>query len=426
MRKVRIPKWQYILLLFLLIIFISCSNNSRPTPNKPTNVESKPIVINKINFILENSGSMEGYFNGAKFKKEITDLIAELEKIKLDSNNIDINNISFMTMNDEKSLKEFSGSSYDFCNKINTHGIGVGKTSPIDNLVKSIVDSIDTKTINILVSDFVIDKKNKDDLATLQSSFNIIFNKAKQKNLGVLIYRMTSDFTGKYYPALGSPQIVKDLTRPYFIWFVGSNELIDSLRRQLMKSDVFKPENEIVFGISMKPSKIDVMRLSNRIGTWRFRDGEFHDANLKKGKLKFSLGVDFSELPSYLSDSTYLSKNLSITSSTLNILPYNIYPKDIFIKKLHRKEKEYSTEYTHLIEVNISAINSDRNKINISLTKGSQEWLSNFCTNDDSSIENGNNLKTFGLKQIIEGISNAYGDLGGTSNYFEVNYLFTK
>lgn len=422
-------KFKYIFsVLTLILIFIiagPCSFDKKKKNDPPI---SKPLIeVENINIILENSGSMAGYLNGDQFKKALTDFIAELDKIHKDkSDNLFIKNLSFFTFSDNLAFNRFSGDAFTFCSAINNKGLAIGKTSPMDDLIKLLVDSAKINTIDILISDFVIDKKIKNIEQVIQSEFNIIFNTAKQKQLGLIIYRLTSDFTGNYLPAIGGSQQVKNLTRPYFIWLIGPITQLNVLREKIQKSNVFTPENEISFGLLFLPQNKEVLALSNRTGSWRFREGEFIKAGLKKGQLKFTIAFDLNNLPNYLANIGYLNQNTYIESSSLNVLSHKFYTKDEFVSKIHKKEKQKLFDNTHFLEINISQINASTNSMIVTLNKATQDWFVKLSTNNDSSIKNGNNLNTFILDKIVAGIANAYGDLESNTNYFQLKYKINQ
>lgn len=412
-------------LILIFIIAGACSFHKKEKNDPPI---SKPMIeVENINVILENSGSMAGYLNGTQFKKTVTDFIAELDKIQAEKgDNFLIKNLSYFTFSDNLKFNKFSGDAYSFCSAINNKSLAVGKTSPIDDFIKLLVDSLNTNTIDILISDFVIDKKIKNIEQVIQSEFNIIFNTAKQKELGLIIYRLTSDFTGNYLPAIGGSQQVKNLTRPYFIWLIGPITQLNILRQKIQKSNVFTPENEISFGLPSLPQNKEVLALSNRTGSWRFREGEFIKAGLKNGQLKFTIAFDLSNLPNYVKNIDYLNQNTVIESSSLNILQHKFYSKNEFGKKIHKKEKQKLFDNTHFLEINISQIDASTNILIVTLRKAMQDWFVKFSTNNDSLIKNGNNLNTFMLDKIVAGIANAYGDLESNTNYFQLKYKINQ
>jgi len=415
----------YLTLCFgVTLVFYSCVDRKE---SLKTNL-SQPQEIENINVIFDNSGSMSGYLNGRQFKKTITDFIADLDKFKSDKkDNLQIKNLSYFTFSDNLKLNRFSGDAYSFCSAINNKGLAIGRTSPMDDFVKLLVDSSKQNTIDILISDFVIDKKIKNIQSFIQSEFTIIFNAAKQKNLGLLIYRLTSDFTGTYFPATGSSYPVpKPILRPYFIWLMGPAEQLNLLREKIQRSKVFAPENEISFGLLFKPKNVEVLKLSNRKGSWRFRNEQFVDADLSKGNLKFTLALNLEDFPSYITNPTTLNERIVATSSSLEISSRKFYTKEGFISKYHKKEKQNWIDNTHFLEINISQINASRNELFIGLNKTEQDWYKKLSTDHDSSLKDGNNLNTYMLNYIISGIANAYGELQSNEHYFTLNYIINK
>ncbi|MEM2139134.1 MAG: hypothetical protein QXM96_03195 [Candidatus Woesearchaeota archaeon] len=411
--------------ILIIYLFSGCSHSSKKE-NISKNIKS--ISINNINIILENSGSMAGYLNGSKFKNNITGLIAELDKINSNNNkNLSVKNLNFYTFSDNMNLYQFSGNAFEFCDKINKKGLAIGKTSPTDDFIKILVDSSKKGNIDILITDLVIAKKdfNADNL--IQSKFNIIFNSAKNKNLGTLIYRFTSDFIGKYYPVKGASfSINKPVDRPYFVFLIGPKDELNSLREYLNNSNIFKPENEINFGLDLNPHNIEILNLSNRIGNWRFKDGVFYNSKQKNNNLKFTIAFNLTNYPSFLSQPETLKKYISIQSPSLEVSSFNLFDNYSFRNKYHKKEKQKWLDNTHFLELNISQINASSNQLFIGLKKFPQNWINDFSTDNDASLNNNNNLKTYMLNHIINGIENAYHDFSSNDYYFKLNYSLNK
>lgn len=411
--------------IIIFSLFIGCSRKSNKE-NISKNIKS--ITINNINIILENSGSMAGYLNGSRFKNNITGLIAELDKINSNNNrNLSIKNLKFYTFSDNMNLNQFSGSAFEFCDKINKKGLAIGKTSPTDDFIKLLVDSSKKGNIDILITDLVIAKKNFNADNLIQSKFNIIFNSAKNKNLGVVLYRFTSDFIGKYYPVKGTSFLIKNpIDRPYFVFLIGPKNELNLLREFLNKSNIFKPENEINFGLDLFPQNIEVLNLSNRIGSWRFKNGVFYNSKQKNNNFKFTIAFNLNNFPAYLTKLETLKKYFSIESPSLEVASFNIYDNNLFRNKYHKKEKQNWLNNTHFLEINISQINASLNQLSVGLKKFPQNWIDDFSIDNDASLNNDNNLKTYMLNHIVYGIENAYNDIYSNNYYFKLNYSLKK
>ena len=277
--------------------------------------------------------------------------------------------------------------------------------------------------ISIFISDFVTDISSPAIIPTIQSRFNIIFNNAAQKNLAVLIYRLTADFSGIYYPSCGKSFTVPgNVVRPYFIWVLGDKNILLKFRKRIESSQVFKPLQEAHIGFSSIPINFDILYYSNNPqGRFRFKNGEFTNIKLKDDNLKITLGVDLYPLPLYAQENSYLQQKRYASSPSCDINYFNIIPDSIFRQRLNPKDKEHS----HYIEVSVSRLQLEKNIVHLGLKKGPIDW-SQFSTPNDANLNAGNNLKTFLLKDIITGIQNAYGELNLNNDYFNLDLIIRK
>ncbi len=418
-----------VFLTILAIITLSIMSCSRRTQNDKDEFTAIQDTVN-IRILIENSASMAGYFKGTSFKSNITEFVAFLDKIRLKEGNLlKIDTIMFNTFShnikDTIEITSLASNVNDFTKIINEEKIWTAPVSPIDEIIKLLVDSSDMKTLNIFISDFVIDKKVKY-LETIKSNFNLIFNNAKAKDIGLIIYRFTADFKGIYYPAIGSSQKVDSIIRPYFIWIFGNKNKLNIFRNLIQLYGNVEPENEIYFDLDIKPKNIEIMNLSNRIGNWRYKNDKFVKANLKNGNLKFTIAFNFSNLPIFSLDIDSLNKLLTVQSNTLEFGDVKFYLKKDFENLYHKKEKAVWNNNTHFLEVNVTQINSSENDITISLKKVIEDWYKKLSTKDDSSLRGDNNLKTFYLNEIISGIANAYKDFDSENLYFKLNLKLNK
>jgi hypothetical protein len=398
---------KYFLILMAVLCLVGCGGKKKEI--KIGEVPEKPLEIDNIKIILENSGSMRGYFNGTKFKKTISDLAAELDRIKDNKcKELVVKKINSYTFSDQLELTPFANNTYEFCTKINNSVVNFGKTSPMDEFVKYLVDSTNGNNVYVLVSDFVIDKKGENVLPTLESKFSIIFNEARKKNLAVLIYRFTSEFTGEYMPALGMKQQISNVIRPYYVWMIGPNKQLALLANLLDGSNVVKPENQVVMGTNNNKIIPEVLVLSNRLGTWRFEDSLFYNVESKRSKLRFTVGLDLSKLPIYYKNTDYLSKITKYNSNIIKIDSVKYYYADEFSNKLKGRESNLANKFTHFAEINITGEVEDKDMVEIYWNNELPEWVDKFSTDDDSKITDDNLSKTFAIKYIIRGIHESY------------------
>ena len=418
-----------VILLFIIFINLLGFSGCR----RQTNAQSGPakieiVEIKKIKIILETSGSMEGFFAGDSIKTQVTNLISDLDRIsKSGDKELKIGELDFFTIDDQVKLKHYADDAYSFNNKISNKKFCFVKSSPIDDIIKYIVDSVNVDDVSIIVSDMVIDKNIKNPLPTIQSNFNLIFNTAPKRDKGLIIYRFLGDFKGRVHPAVGKSFIVSGIDRPYFIWMIGRSATLKMMAKKLSASTVFNPKNIMAFGVNYKNPNYSVLHLSNREGIWKYREGKLIKCDLKNNKFKFTVGLDFYDFPiKQFEDINALQYKSELRSHTIKLASYKYYSRDAFRKFIHPKDSELIDKYSHYLEVSVGGFQSEDNTLTISFNKSSIDWPAKYTTEDDSYFNSDNNLNTFALKQIIDGINNAYGELSNDKKLFNITLILER
>jgi hypothetical protein len=422
-----IKKFPFLLLLLAFItfccLFAGCksvkSSNLPPSP--------PPVQPLEFNVILETSASMKGYLNGDKFKKDVTNFIAELDKIASEKQpNLPVKSVQFFTTilnNKLPGLVAFKGSAYQFSTDILNGKIATGSTSPIDDIVLNFVEKHDRNKVSFIISDFVPDVKDKAFINIIPGHFKNIFTKAKTKGMGLSIYRIISDFSGTYYPSLGKPITVKGkIDRPYFVWILGDKYILNTLRMRLEKSDMSFVANEAHFGFDDYKINYHVLYYSNNPqGRFKYKDNVFSKISLQNDVLKITIGMDLYGLPAYARNSNYLKQNTEVSSQSATINYSNILSHQEFCSRWNPKD----TQRTHYEEISISNFKLPNNIVSVRLKKYRINWDS-IATSNDSFLTNGNNLKTFCLKEMLDGIQDGYGGQNTTDDYYKFDLLIKK
>ena len=420
-------KYLYHGLVIAALFIFGCGKKGCERSSSGGVTQKKDPITTEFNIILETSASMKGYITGERFKKDVTNFIAELEKISSEKDTtFPIKQLNYYTTNivgGESVLDTFKGSTKEFSTEIMTGKIATGTTSPLDEILDNIINSSDSSKLNFLVSDFVMDIKTKQVQNTIQSTFQNLFIKAKAKGLGLTVYRMLSDYSGIYYPPIGTSfTILKPIERPYFIWVLGTQAAIKKFVSKMELSKVFKSENVAHLGLKEIEPNYGFMHFSNDpIGRIKTKDCCIQDISLKNGVLKTTLGFNLNNLPADIKDLQYLKNNLEVVSSSIKINNYSIYSHQDFLSKYDPKD----SAYTHYIEFTLADFKLDTNRLCIRLKKHPLNW-DTFSTNDCANLQNGTNIKTFCLKEILTGVQNAYGELDTNKYYFQTNLCFPK
>lgn len=373
-----------------------------------------------INVFLENSGSMNGYLNdpNTQFKNSVYSLLTRLKLFV----NQDSLNLFFINKNDQLLFGNASNSDVeafkDILNPASFSKISKGQTgeTDINELIKRCISKVDDKNLSVFISDCIYSPgKSRPDAAMYlaEQKQGIFLNfateiKDKQYDLSVLILQLNSGFKGIYYDKLDNKINFNDLiSRPYYIWFIGTNEQIKRLlsSRKLEEIDggitnrlVFQsprennvPNYKILY--SPKIGNFNAKQLNNKI----ISDASLSKNNQNKGLFGFTIAVDFS---SSLQESSYF---LDTNNYILSNAKYKLT-----VDTITEKNDTSLSGFTHLLKLETSEIKDEVLKIEI--VGKTPSWVFNSSSTDDSNIFHNKNeqQKTFGLKYLIEGVSDAF------------------
>ena len=206
------------------------------------------------NVYIENSGSMDGYVNGAThFETSVYNYLSDIKISELtDSLNLFYINSRAIP---------FGSDIADFIEKLEPSTFrergGDRKTSDISNILKTILNSHKSdKTVSILVTDGIFSpgkykRDEKGELIKDESRKPIPIDATeyltnqeigiktsfaehlkKHKNTAVMVYQLESKFNGKYYDKLDNPTQINEV-RPFYIWIIGDKKELKKLREKI-------------------------------------------------------------------------------------------------------------------------------------------------------------------------------------------------
>ncbi len=391
--------------IFILSCFITipiaCGNGHKSnTPqNKPKGgsygqktLQAKPTV----NVYIENSGSMFGYISaGNDFDRSISSLLTSIRV----SEYADVINLYYIN---SKTFMQNSDIP-NFIRRINLHNAqtwpgDLGRTD-MCALFDTVTSKVTNNILSILVSDCIFSPGSGVDatnyIGAEKDCITLAINqKLKSKNLAFIVYRLLSNFNGNYFDCEDRPTQINDL-RPFFIWIIGEKENVAEFKQKIPTTKIegrlensftiFKSERNLLYAVQLNP-KIGSFERSNPTTIKKTkRDND-------SGRFMFSIGVNFSSL---LVDDKYLidPKNYFVSNPNYNI--------EII--------KRPMGNHTHLIKVTSKANIISPTKLKIKLKNRIPEWVDNLSDDSCDNIKiQGMMQKTFGLKQIIQGIYAAY------------------
>ena len=401
---------KFVFILPFLFSLFSCSTK----PKKEVSIPEKQ--IGKVNFFMETSASMAGYFNGpTEFVKDIPNLLVDIEGKELGGKGP----LRIYYVAD--SLTLYTKTTKDFIRDISTTRVANEKSSEMHKILEMIASKTDSTDISIFVSDCIL--SYPDDVIKTNSEINkqkapgelkalvkATFLKLKRNNISASLYGFNSAFFGNYYTYQNAKIKLNGEQRPYYLWVIGNKELVTKFNKQLTNVNNFKPLIDLNFGLFDKTIEdYQPFFTYEREGEWEPKDKGI--SNLKASKKKsssFAIAVDLSALPNSISAPDYLNKHLKTSSENLDFKVKNILlTKDVDKSKLKPREKEYLENNTHVIVIEVTDIYKDNAKIELNLPLVYDNTYKDLSTMDDRSLDSIPG-KTFAFEHLIDGVREAY------------------
>lgn len=377
-------------------------------PEPPTNQGTF-----NINIYLENSASMDGYVKGVtEFETAIYNLLGDF-KISGLCDSLNLNYINKSIPYSKKNA--LPADIQDFIEKLEPSTFkqrgGNRSVSDLKNILNAVLKTVNDKNAAVLISDFVFSPgKNtnaRDYLNNQGVGIKIDFaEKLKEFDLSAVVIQLQSNFDGLYYNKTNKP-IQFNGKRPYYIWIIGNtNQISQILNKKILDNIKGGYSNRLVWqsvkGTSEPNYKI---QYSPKIGSFSAKglnnkilsNASISKDNLNKGLFGFTVAVDFS---SSLQDPNYF---LDTANYVLSNPKYQLK-----IETITNKNDVSLSGFTHLLKLQTSELREEVLKIDV--VGKTPSWVYGSTSNDDSNILTDNNeqQKTFGLKYLIEGVSDAF------------------
>jgi hypothetical protein len=398
-------------------------------PEKTEQITSKPVV----NFYIENSGSMDGYVRGIKdFETVVANLLVKSKDFSRNNENANFNihliNKAIFPVPQVNDLISFAQSLDPKPGSIFKQ---TGKTgeSEINRMVEMVLNKTGKDTLSIFISDCIYSIDSKKDtrgsLAYQQAgALDAFLNKLrnnKESNFTTAVFKFTSGFEGKYYAYDNSNEWIDD-RRPYYIWILGENTVVEKFINSIKIEEQIGYNNSYVLSDFRKIQPYyTILKETNKVGSFKQTDRNEKDLKsinslvFDNGTLQFSIAIDLGNIPV---DSTYLTN------------PQNFTLTDGFtikaIEKIDRNkisQRDYitieKTTATHIITVTTSNKYSVQD-LKLGLSNKIPSWVEESNSIDDRDIKTQLD-KTFGLLYLIQGVSEAYKTINPDQKfYFEI------
>lgn len=380
-------------LLLILLLVLACF---------PTHAQEKEPVVN---VYIDNTGSMFGYIShGNEFEWAISNLLTSINLSGFSRNE----NIHLYYINSE--IFPYRGSVSSFINGVTVHNAqtykgDLGKTC-MSNFFSKVLNRTGSDTVSIIISDFIISPGKGSDAATVLASeknaiSGIVKSKInKQKDLTIAMYRLRSNFKGKFFDCLDAPKTI-NAERPYYMLVISSKPQIKEFKKNVPAKSIDDGSgrsavtNSYVFfnATTKKTPKYVVMSPSS--GSVKEGASGITKAKLgADGKFRFTVAVNLSKY-------SLLGKYLTEPSSYA--ISNNQY-------KIIKVTKVAGAGTTHKILIETESAPSPIS-LTISLKNKVPTWVADYNVDacDCGKIfDEENKDKTFGIKTITDAVFNAF------------------
>lgn len=382
--------------------------------NTDEKVEISVDEIN-VNFYLENSASMWGYFRGQ------TDCEATVGNIIVDSDFLfDGDRISFSYITTDSIIPEKPKKNFaEFLTRLEPSALRRGnyKETKLADIFRTVIDNTGSNDVSILISDCIYSlDKGRDRIDTQQSEWVLIKQAflnalAKDEDFSILVNKYKSSFEGYYYCSSLEKTIggilrerrlsLSGVQRPYYVFVLGNREVIQTALKKInfreykgFKDDYFISKEKSSFEIGYR------VLMTDRIGKFRIdRENPNHgiEAAQKANRgdfenvFGFAIGVDNSSL---ILDDNYIrdAKNYEISGDyDLEVVKFDKVGEDGFTHKLLLKTSNPKSE-----------------ELSISLRQQTPSWISETNSNSDCEQSGAELNKTYGFEPFINGVEKAF------------------
>ncbi|MFS4469583.1 hypothetical protein [Maribacter sp. 2210JD10-5] len=374
----------------------------------PSGVRPK---LEKIDFFLETSVSMKGYVNVNKpgyypLKDVVSYLITDMDN-KYD----DVTTI--YTVSD--SPRKYLQTKEHFNDQLRKGNLLNGRSSKLQNIFGPIIDSLQSNSISILVSDCILDLGDDEAMTEGSSVTSKIYDHLiKKPDAAVALFKYLSDFNGTYYydrKNTGSYShsarpyyntILKN--RPFYIWVLGDKQLVEELLSQNLFEDSDKvyayniSMDDVPFAILKEPrkGKVAINPIQNMV---LMKDVE------QKRPVQFTIGVNLEKHPSFY-------ENLLMNVENYEILPSHLTNTTALETKTKNELKgSLGNGFTHFLQPTLSDMDVATTEITFSLKNPPSTWFKETHLTDDYQVPAETlEHKTFAFHFITDAFDKAYRD----------------
>lgn len=361
---------------------------------------------------LENSASLDGYVNGvSNFESVLSDIVIglnyhyEKSNIKFNFINSEIYPVEIADVNSFFSSLEPGKAPFKVGNQF---------VSELNQCFEKVLSETKDNGVSIFVSDCIYSlgkgRSTQQGLILEENMTKSAFmQRLKKSDLSTCILQFTSGFNGTYYDYNNQKTKLQQAERPYYIWIIGADNSVQNLLSKVRFTDMKGYQNNyFLTGSQGTEPFTQYLSGTNRIGRAVYRSQEpndIKDIQFVNGVFQYSIAVDMSSFPdrkSVLENRNYvLSPGATLVS--VQEIPSNNQPTLIHQNDWQRIK---DNKFTHIITVKVNQ-KEFPNELTIAYRNAMPSWVESSSNTDDSVIRQ-TTQQTFGLRNLIHGVAEAY------------------
>lgn len=380
-------------------------------------IKGKPgVKVKNALIYLDNSSSMKGYTEDMTYINSITQLWKAYPNTKV-----------LKCGESYKPLDEAKGSVVDQLKKL-----AYGGASLLQEDLKEIVGKLNDTDIAFYITDGILSGKSTDidndrkwtlkNAANLKLDIKSVFNKAKDKGIGVSIYQFPANFKGVYYCYNNRDNVNINSQRMFYVFAIGKPEILVDFKTQFVGTEYFNPKNQLHF--------IDPLPIASDIYSTDAPGGHFSlESVLKKqvnpGKIEISLKAA-PLINNFVADDSKENTTKAFSSMAQKFV--------VTANGKRVEEPNFSVNYdegSRIFKFLITPqLYGKQIEVTVSAPYELPAWvkLSNYFDDNDGDRYmmkgNGRDSKTFMLLHLIDGIKQ--GLLGDGGTMYEARTIFSE
>ncbi|MEL6945319.1 MAG: hypothetical protein AAFO82_21925, partial [Bacteroidota bacterium] len=366
---------------------------------------------------------MYGYMEGnTNFKNDIYSLMNEIKKNN-DSLNINfVNDEVFPIRNDFSAFLEYY-------NPRKLREMGNINSTDLNDIISTILEKQKiNENPSILLSDYTFSlERNSDvtgELARLKGGITakLLDYKLVDKDYGILILKLVSEFNGKYYDKNNNVVILDKKERPYYLWVIGNRKILKNFGEKYELSSFPGYKDQVLFYNSEKDKTpfYSILTKTEKMGSFvpknrnkkRYKSIERIKVDRRNDNVfQFAVAVDLSNIPV---SEKYITNNSNYTIGSSvgdNVNIDTIIP--ISGSNIEQQDQRIVSTATHLLLVKYSERPSAGSQdLSITLNKKMPSWIEETSTEVDNTEDIASG-KTFGLIYVVKGVSEVFTPTAG-------------